>query len=213
MYTLFLAGGIGSGKSTVADLLVRHGAWRCDLDQISRDVCEPGSDVLTAIADEFGSDVIDSDTGELDRALLAGRAFASPEATAALEAIEHPAIKDALASILTNTSCAAIMPEVTVVEVPLLDRMLDMLSLADEVMVVTCPMDLRRERVRRRGTSEVDFERRVSLQPTDDCLCPHADTVIVNDGDVASLATKVDAWWRKRELAGWVGPRTGGADA
>lgn len=213
MYTVFLAGGIGSGKSTVAGLLVRRGAWRCDLDQVSRDVCEPGSDVLAQIADEFGPDVIVGETGELDRALLAERAFASPEATAALEAIEHPAIARELASILTTTSCAATMPPVCVVEIPLLDRMLDLLPLADEVMAVVCPVGLRRERVALRGTSAADFERRRALQPTDEFLVSHADVVITNDGDLATLEADVDAWWESRAASGWRGPRGEGTHA
>ena len=80
MYTVFLAGGIASGKSSVARELERRGAWRIDLDQVSRAVLEPGSDCLPEIADAFGDDLLDPQTGELDRGLLAGRAFADAEA-------------------------------------------------------------------------------------------------------------------------------------
>lgn len=92
MHTTFLAGGIASGKSTVARMLHERGAWLCDLDQVSRDVLESGGPVLAQIASEFGDDLIDPETGELDRLGLAVRAFASPEATERLEAIEMPAI-------------------------------------------------------------------------------------------------------------------------
>ena len=90
-HTTFLAGGIASGKSTVARLLHDRGAWLCDLDQVSREVLEAGSPVLESIAAEFGDDLVDRDTGELNRGELASRAFATSEDTARLEAIEMPA--------------------------------------------------------------------------------------------------------------------------
>lgn len=77
-HTTFLAGGIASGKSTVARLLHDRGAWLCDLDLVSREVLEAGSPVLEAIAAEFGDDLVDGDTGELNRGELAARAFATP---------------------------------------------------------------------------------------------------------------------------------------
>lgn len=203
MYVVYLAGGIGSGKTTVAEMLVGLGAWRIDLDQLSRDVCRPGSDVVRAIADEFGPEVVDLETGELDRAALAGVAFADPEATKTLEAIEQPAIKEALGEILTTTSCAATSPDVAVVEVPLLDRMGDLLSLADEVVAVVCPLGLRRERAIGRGMTADDFDRRAAVQPTDDYLLSHADSVIENDDGRDRLARQIEAWWERREQAGW----------
>ena len=102
-HTTFLAGGIASGKSTVARLLHDRGAWLCDLDQVSREVLEAGSPVLDAIAAVFGDDLIDGGTGELNRGELAARAFATPEDTARLEAIEMPAIRERLAAILTSS--------------------------------------------------------------------------------------------------------------
>ncbi|MCH3943535.1 MAG: dephospho-CoA kinase [Atopobiaceae bacterium] len=203
MYTVFLAGGIASGKSTVARMLERRGAWRIDLDQVSRDVCAPGSDVLPALAAEFGADVVDADTGALDRPLLALRAFASPEATAALEAIELPAISEALSAMLTESSCAAKAPALAVVEVPLLDRAAALLPLADEVVAVECPLGLRRERAVGRGMDAADFDRRTLRQPTDEYLAEHADWVFVNDGDERTLERQVDEWWSMREQAGW----------
>ena len=113
MHTTFLAGGIASGKSTVARMLHERGAWLCDLDQVSRDVLESGGPVLAQIASEFGDDLIDPETGELDRLGLAVRAFASPEATERLEAIEMPAIRERMSQILTNTCCAATEPALT----------------------------------------------------------------------------------------------------
>lgn len=195
MRTVFLAGGIASGKSTVAALLRERGAWLCDLDQVSREVLEPGSTVLERIAREFGDDLLDAETGELDRGELARRAFDSPEDTRRLEAIEMPAIRERLAQILTNTCCAATAPTLAVVEVPLLDRVEDLLSLADEVLCVVAPLALRRERAIGRGMDGADFDRRVLRQPSDEYLREHATHVIENTGDRQALEAAVDAWW------------------
>lgn len=195
MHTTFLAGGIASGKSTVARMLHERGAWLCDLDQVSREVLESGSPVLAQVAAEFGDDLIDPESGELDRLGLAVRAFASAEATERLEAIEMPAIRERLAQILTNSCCAATEPALAVVEVPLLDRVEDLLPLADDVLVVCAPLALRRERACGRGMDGEDFDARVAHQATDDYLRAHATHVIENDGDEEALARAVDAWW------------------
>lgn len=196
MHTTFLAGGIASGKSTVARMLHERGAWLCDLDQVSREVLESGSPVLAQVAAEFGDDLIDPESGELDRLGLAVRAFASAEATERLEAIEMPAIRERLAQILTSSCCAATEPALAVVEVPLLDRVEDLLPLADDVLVVCAPLALRRERACGRGTDVEDFDARVARQATDDYLRAHATHVIENDGDEEALARAVDAWWQ-----------------
>lgn len=196
MHTTFLAGGIASGKSTVARMLHERGAWLCDLDQVSRDVLESGGPVLAQIANEFGDDLIDPETGELDRAGLAVRAFASPEATERLEAIEMPAIRERMSQILTNTCCAATEPTLTVVEVPLLDRVEDLLPLADDVLVVTAPLELRRARAVGRGMDAEDFDARVARQASDEYLRAHATHVIENTADVEALERAVEAWWQ-----------------
>lgn len=196
MHTTFLAGGIASGKSTVARMLHERGAWLCDLDQVSRDVLESGGPVLAQIASEFGDDLIDPETGELDRLGLAVRAFASPEATERLEAIEMPAIRERMSQILTNTCCAATEPVLTVVEVPLLDRVEDLLPLADDVLVVTAPLELRRARAVGRGMDAEDFDARVARQASDEYLRAHATHVIENTADVEALERAVDGWWQ-----------------
>lgn len=191
--TVFVAGGIASGKSTVARLLEEQGAQRIDLDALSREVLAPGSACTQEVAEAFGADLLDED-GVLDRALLAERAFSCPEEAARLEAIELPYIKALLGDRLTVVSCSSSLPDLTVVEVPLLDRVEDLLPLADEVLAVVAPLDVRRERARGRGLSDDDFEARLANQPTDDYLRAHSDAVIVNDGSMADLRRSVD-WW------------------
>lgn len=204
MYTVFLAGGIASGKSTVARTLEELGAVRCDLDQVSREVCEPGSPVLADLAARFGSDIIDPATGELRRHLLAERAFASQEGAHDLEAIELPFISRRLNQIVLDSSARKDKSHpVLVVEVPLLDRVEGLLASVDEVLCVICPLEVRRERAIGRGMDGADFDRRVARQPSDDYLRAHAHTVFDNAGSTDDLVRQVRAWWQDREQNGW----------
>lgn len=203
MYVVFLAGGIASGKSTVAHELELAGARRIDLDQLSRQVLEPGTPTTLAVADAFGRDLLDPTTGMLNRGLLARRAFASPEAAAQLEAIELPAITQLLANTLDEAARDGNAPACCVVEVPLLDRVQDMDQLADEVVVVCAPMAERRVRAIARGMDGNDFDARVANQPSDEWLRAHADTILENDGTAEELSSLVRCWWASREAAGW----------
>lgn len=203
MYTVFLAGSIASGKSTVAAELERLGAWRVDLDQISREVLEPGTPTTYAVAEAFGQDLLDPETGELNRRLLAARAFATREDAQRLEELELPAIRVRLGEVLTSSVCGAWEPACCVVEIPLLDRMVDSFDLADEIVVVNLPVAVRRERAIGRGMTAEDFDARAANQPTDEWLLSHADTVISNEGSLDDLLTQVQAWWDAHERAGW----------
>lgn len=194
MRTIYLAGGIGSGKSTVARELERLGCRRIDLDQLSRDVLLPGTKTTEAVADAFGRDLLDPVTGALDRRLLAARAFATREDAARLEAIELPAIRSLLAQTLDELAAAQDAPQTCLVEVPLLDRMEEALGLADEVLVVSCPLELRRERAIGRGMTEGDFEARRANQPSDEWLLAHATSVIDNAGTPEELLAAVRQW-------------------
>jgi dephospho-CoA kinase len=208
MYTIALAGGIASGKSTVALELERLGARRVDLDQVSRDVLRPGSPCLAKIAEAFGEDLVDGVTGELDRGLLARRAFATAEGAALLEAIELPYIAGELGRVLSTMAAADGGAPCVVVEIPLLDRMEGSLDVVDEVVCVTCPLEERRRRAIARGMDPDDFDARVRRQPTDAYLRAASDCEIANDGDQDELLGAVRAWWKAREEAGW---KRGGA--
>lgn len=193
VYVVFLAGGIASGKSTVARELQKKGARCIDLDQLSREVTEAGSSVNQQIALVFGEDVLDGE-GNLRRSVLAQRAFLSEEHTRALEEIVHPEIRKLLLAWINNQDEDAIC----VVEIPLLDRVEDLLPLADEVMCVTCPIDIRRTRAVGRGMMEEDFDARARHQPTEAYLASKATTLLSNDGNERELIQKIDRWWEAR---------------
>ena len=113
-----LTGGIASGKSTVAGRLAEHGAIVVDADQIVRDVQQPGSPVLSAIAAEFGAGMIRPD-GSLDRAALGGAVFGDAAAVKRLNAIVHPAVREESARRFAE-AFAADPDAVVVYDVPLL---------------------------------------------------------------------------------------------
>lgn len=195
MYIVFLAGGIASGKSSVARALEDLGCTRIDLDQVSREVLEPGSPCLTALADAFGADIVDARIGTLNRSLLAQRAFASAEGRQLLEDIELPFIRERLFSLLDVREGEEGM---AVVEVPLLDRLDADLRRADEIVYVHTPREIRRERAIQRGMSGEDFDARDAAQPSEDYLFSHADTVLDNSGSPSDLARATLAWWSDR---------------
>ena len=220
MRTVFLVGGTASGKSCVGRVFEELGAERIDLDDVSREVLDRENACLNELVNEFGPEVVGGDAlfdeeedawvpmdgaWTVDRAALARAAFATPEGAAALEAIEMPYIRARLADCLTAVSCASVRPRTCVVEVPLLDRIEDLLPLADDVVWVRTEHDRRRSFAQDRGMDAGDFEARVSGQPADAYLAQHATSVIDNDGSLDELAAKARAWWQERGLEGGAG--------
>jgi len=92
MYVVAITGGIGSGKTTIANQFAALGIEVVDADVIAREVVEPGTPALAAIADQFGPDVIDP-SGQLDRRALRKRVFSDPQAKEWLNALLHPLIR------------------------------------------------------------------------------------------------------------------------
>jgi dephospho-CoA kinase len=184
-----LTGGIGSGKSTVAALLVAKGAVVVDADLIARQVVEPGSPVLDRLAERFGADIIGPD-GRLDRARLAERAFVDEESRQGLEANTHPAIGE---EFLRQVAAA---PEggVVVHDVPLLVEAKHPAQYGG-VIVVEAPRALRVSRLAGRGIPAADAERRMAQQATDEQRRAIATWVLDNSGDLDALAAQVDEIW------------------
>ena len=189
---LALTGGIGSGKSTVADLLVRRGAVLVDADRIARQVVEPGQPALAKLVDRFGDEILDPD-GRLDRARLAEVAFASPESRADLEGITHPAINEEFSRQMR----AAAPDDVVVCDVPLLAESTQARARGYElILVVEAPREVRLERLEQRGVPRADAERRMAAQASDDERRALATWVIENSGDREALDRQVEEVWR-----------------
>jgi dephospho-CoA kinase len=187
-----LTGGIGSGKSTVGELLVQRGAVLIDADRIAREVVVPGGAAYQPLVDRFGPGILAPD-GTVDRPSLAAIAFADAESLAALNAITHPAISAVMAQ---RRAAEAGGDRVVVLDIPLLKpEHRDVLSL-DVVVVVDCPVEVAVDRlVQQRGFSLHDAEARVAAQAGREERRHGADFVIDNSGDRARLVAEVDRVW------------------
>jgi len=187
-----LTGGIGSGKSTVSALLAARGAVVIDADRIARQVVEPGTPGLAAVAEAFGPGVLTPD-GSLDRPALAAIVFADPAAREKLDGIVHPLVRSRAAAL------AAAAPEDAVVvhDVPLLVET-GQAGSYDLVLVVQADPDTRIDRLVRRGLTEEDARARIAAQASDEQRRAVADVVLENDGTPEDLAEQVDRFWAER---------------
>jgi dephospho-CoA kinase len=187
-----LTGGIGSGKSTVADLLVEQGAVLIDADRVAREVVAPGGPAYQPIIDRFGPAVVDG-VGLIDRPRLASLVFGHPEALADLNAITHPAIG---VEMITRKDSYAGTPAIVVMDIPLLKSIhRQTLSLA-AVVVVDVPTELALERlVTQRGMDREDAEARIGSQIDRQARLEGADLVIDNTGDQDQLRGQVEKVW------------------
>jgi dephospho-CoA kinase len=186
-----LTGGLGSGKSTAAELLAARGAVVVDADAVAREVVQAGTPGFDAVVTRFGQDVVGSD-GELDRAALARLVFTDPEALADLNAIVHPLV----AARSDELAAAAPVGAVVVHDIPLLAEN----GLADRfdlVVVVQADRGTRLTRLAARGLSPAEAESRMAAQATDEQRRAVADEVLHNDGDRAALARAVDRLWAR----------------
>jgi len=191
-----LTGGIGSGKSTVGDLLVERGAVLIDADRIAREVVVPGGPAYQPLVDRFGAGILAPDR-TIDRAALAVLAFADAESVAALNAITHPAISAVMAQ---RRAAEEEGDRVVVLDVPLLKPAhRDLLSLS-VVVVVDCPVEIAVDRLMgQRGFSRHDAEARIAAQVNRDERREGADFVIDNSGDRIQLVAEVDRVWEALE--------------
>ncbi|MFG2055921.1 dephospho-CoA kinase [Micromonospora sp. NPDC048930] len=195
MLKVGLTGGIGSGKSAVANRLTALGAVLVDSDRIAREVVAPGSEGLAEIVATFSERVLDPH-GALDRAALGALVFGDEAARRKLEAITHPRVR-ARAAELT----AAAAPDAVVVnDVPLLVEV-GLAPTYHLVVVVQAAVATRLARLARdRGMDRAEAERRIAAQADDARRQAAADVLLTNDGTLDELHAAVDALWRDRLL-------------
>ena len=192
MLAIGLTGGIGSGKSAVAGLLVERGAVLIDADQVAREVVEPGGPAYQPLIDRFGSGIVSAD-GTLDRQALAKVAFADDETRQELNAITHPAIGIAMIQArdaLENTD------DIVVLAIPLLTAAHRETVKLHKVVVVDTPVDVALARLlSQRGFDRQDAEARIRSQISREERVKEADYVLDNSGDRAALEREVAELW------------------
>ncbi len=177
---LGLTGGIGSGKSTVAQLLVQCGAALIDADQLSRSVTGAGGAAMAAIAQAFGPEYVNAD-GALDRDRMRALAFSQPAARKQLEAIVHPLI-DQLTADQVNAAIAS-GQRLIVFDIPLLVESSNWRRKLDAIAVVDCRVETQISRVMARNAlAPTAIESIIAAQASRSARRAAADMVFYNDG-------------------------------
>jgi dephospho-CoA kinase len=187
VFSVGLTGGIGSGKSLVAELFAERGAAIVDTDLIAHQLTAPQGAAMAAIRAAFGAGFLMPD-GAMDRQKMRQRVFADPLAKRQLEAILHPLIQQEC-----ERAAATAAADYLMFVVPLLVESGRWRQRVARVLVVDCPENLQVARVmRRNGMSEVQVRAIMATQVPRAARLAAADDVIVNDADVAALIPQVD---------------------
>lgn len=186
MFTVGLTGGIGSGKSTVADLFSTLGVPVIDTDAIARQLTAPGGEAIDDIRATFGAPLIQADGG-LDRAAMRRLVFGDVGARSRLEAILHPRIREAV-----RRGLAAIEAPYALVVIPLLVETGAYGDMLQRVLVIDCPEALQIERVMTRsGLAREEVEAMLAAQASRRARLATADDVIDNTASMTGLQAAV----------------------
>jgi dephospho-CoA kinase len=188
MKIIALTGGIGAGKSTVAQFFCELGASVVDADHLARIAIERGSAGFDEVVARFGETILAN--GDINRKALAEIVFSDPVAKSDLEAIIHPRVQKLFAqAIIDNESSVHL-----IYEIPLLVET-DAASKFDFIVTVEADEDLRIERLLTRGMFITDIKARLASQAPSQARIDIADAVIVNDGDEDHLLRQVENLW------------------
>ena len=190
MLIVALTGGIGSGKSLAAQYFSDLGARVVDADQLARVAIERGSEGFDEVILRFGEKIMRD--GDIDRKALAEIIFADPQAKEDLEAIIHPRVRELFAEVVADLNA----DEILVYEIPLLVETAAAKNF-DLVITVEADLELRKDRLRKRGMFISEIERRIAAQATREDRQALADFVIVNDGDEDGLLRAVENLWEE----------------
>lgn len=186
-FSVGLTGGIGSGKTTVANMFAARGAAIIDTDQIAHELTMPTGIAMPAIARQFGTEFVAPD-GSLNRARMRARVFADPAEKNRLEAILHPLIQSECDRAAQQAQGAYLM-----FVVPLLVESGYWKKRVSRVLVVDCPEPLQVQRVMARsGLEEAQVRAIMAVQATRAQRLAAADDIVSNEGDAAALAPQID---------------------
>ena len=185
-YVVGLTGGVGSGKSTVADFFVELGAALVDTDAIAHELTGPNGEAMPALLAAFGPSVANA-AGAMDRAAMRQRVFADARARIVLESILHPMIRQ-----LSDQRCQSATAAYVILAVPLLVESATYRQRCDRILVVDCPENRQIERVMaRNGLSADQVKAIMAAQANRSERLAAADDVLVNDSDLTTLKSRV----------------------
>lgn len=185
MLKIGLTGGLGCGKTTVANLFAAKGVPVLDADQIARELVEPGQPALAAIVREFGEEFLEA--GQLNRVRLREVVFQCPERKRQLESILHPMVFDAM-----QRQLATLRSDYCILCIPLLLETKQQ-AFVDRILVVDCPVELQYERVKNRdGLEMAEIGRIIQSQVSRQERLAAATEVIENSGQMEQLVEQVE---------------------
>jgi dephospho-CoA kinase len=188
MLIVGLTGGIGAGKSTVANMFAQLGALTIDADQLARQAIEPGSSGFDEVVAEFSPKILTD--GDIDRQKLGEIVFKDADKRKKLESIIHPRVQEALAQRIKSLSPG----DVLVYEIPLLVET-GAAEKFDYIITVESDIENRLDRLFERGMDEDEAERRIAAQASQAQREAVADRVIINDGDRSDLFAECARIW------------------
>jgi dephospho-CoA kinase len=188
MLVVALTGGIGAGKSAVAQNFAELGALVIDADQLARIAIERGSDGFAEVLLRFGDEIILN--GDIDRKKLAEIVFSDEGARKDLEAIIHPRVQAIFAEAVADLD----HDDILIYEIPLLAET-NAMEKFDYVITVEADLEVRKERLLKRGLYISQIEKRIAAQASEESRTAIADKVIRNDGDEDSLLRQVENLW------------------
>ena len=193
MLVVALTGGIGSGKSTVAQNFAELGALVIDADQLARMAIERGTDGFADVLLRFGDEVILN--GDIDRKKLAEIVFSDEKARKDLESIIHPRVQALFAQAVADLEG----DDILIYEIPLLVET-GAAEKFDYVVTVESDIELRKARLLKKGLYISQIEKRMASQASEEARTAIADAVIRNDGDEDSLLRQVENLWESVRL-------------
>jgi dephospho-CoA kinase len=188
MLVVGLTGGIGAGKSMVAQFFAELGALVIDADQLARMVIERGTEGFAEVLLRFGDDVITN--GDVDRKKLAEVIFHDDAARKDLEAIIHPRVQTLFSEAVEDLDEG----DVLIYEIPLLVET-GAAEKFDYVITVESELELRKSRLLKRGLYISQIDKRIAAQASPESREEVADWVIHNDSDEDSLLRQVENLW------------------
>ena len=188
MLVVGLTGGIGAGKSSVAENFAHLGAVVVDADHLARIAIERGSEGFDEVVLRFGESILRN--GDIDRKALAEIVFSDENARKDLELIIHPRVRDLFIGVVADLE----HDQILIYEIPLLVETSSQGNF-DFIITVEADLELRKERLLKRGMYISEINRRIDSQASESSRVAVADAVIRNDGDEDTLLRAVENLW------------------